>query len=111
MELERVTVGIAENVSTTVAGSGSVSAQLLDHQLLRCAFHCGQSPLGITQNESKPAGMCSSLCLPEGAFQRVLVEHLGDEHVTGDANARPLDAEPIPPGPTKGNSGRVETSA
>src|SRR5262249_23923111 len=104
VELECAVFRSAENLAATVAGPSRVPLRFLDNQLLRRPFDRSDVAVAVAQDEGEPASVLGALGLLESAFERVLVEHLGDEHVTRDADAGAFDAHAVAPGPAQGDA-------
>src|SRR5262249_15850613 len=87
VQLERFVLGATQNLATGVTGAGGVAARFLHDKFLRCAFDRGELALAVTEDEVEPAGVLGALGLLYRAGQGVLVEHLGNEDVAGNADA------------------------
>src|SRR6266508_2525003 len=76
------------HLARAVANPRHPSPAPLDDQVLRRALDIGQVALTVAQNEGEETGVLRALRLLQRSLERVAVEHLRDEDVTRDADAR-----------------------
>src|SRR5262249_53632366 len=101
MNFERLGRRAAKNLAAGVAGPRGMSAWRLNDEFFRGTFDRGQPALAISQDKIEPAGVPGPPGFLNRAFQAVLVKHLSDEYVAGDADAWTLDPDAVAPGPAQ----------